>query len=112
MVLLERSWLGERATRSEKGIRRPGSFFPCYHLRFTYKLIPPSSLASDLLPPSRITLLAAYAGSTVTRTASRITFGRMKRAMQTGDMLNDVGIAFEEVFGDKDWAERKVKSQL
>lgn len=26
----------------------------------------------------------------------------MKRAMQTGDMLNDVGPAFEEVFGEED----------
>ncbi|ORY88149.1 Ribokinase-like protein [Leucosporidium creatinivorum] len=67
---------------------------------------------SDLIPSDRITLLAAYAGSTVTRTASKITFRRMKRAMQTGDMLNDVGTAFEEVFGDASWAEQKIKSQL
>lgn len=48
-----------------------------------------------------MTRLAAYAGSTLTRTASRLTFARLKRAMQTGDMLNDVGNAFEEVFGDR-----------
>lgn len=45
------------------------------------------------------TTLAAYAGSTVTRTASRLCFARMKRGMQTADMLNDVAHAFEEVFG-------------
>lgn len=106
------SWLGARATRSEKGRRRAGKI-PLLAVTF-YKLAdsPFAPLYHSVIPPSRITLLAAYAGSTVTRTASRITFGRMKRAMQTGDMLNDVGSAFEEVFGDKEWAERKVKSQL
>ncbi|KAK4055948.1 hypothetical protein OIO90_002941 [Microbotryomycetes sp. JL221] len=48
-----------------------------------------------------LTLLAAYAGSTLTRTASRITFGRLKRSMQTSDMLDDIGTAFEEVFSDQ-----------
>lgn len=57
---------------------------------------------SDPIPATRITLLAAYAASTVTRTASRLTFARMKRAMQTSDMLDDVGPAFEEVFGEQE----------
>ncbi|KAM0787355.1 hypothetical protein ACM66B_003441 [Microbotryomycetes sp. NB124-2] len=48
-----------------------------------------------------LTMLAAYAGSTLTRTASRITYARMKRAMQTSDMLDDVGSAFEQVFGEQ-----------
>jgi ATP-dependent NAD(P)H-hydrate dehydratase len=55
----------------------------------------------DPIKPEEITLLAAYAASTVTRTASRLTFKRCKRAMQTSDMLDDVGPAFEEVFGEE-----------
>lgn len=35
----------------------------------------------------------------MTRTASRLTFAKHKRAMQTGEMLGFVGQAFEEVFG-------------
>ncbi|POY72196.1 hypothetical protein BMF94_4772 [Rhodotorula taiwanensis] len=49
--------------------------------------------------PDEITLLAAYGASTLTRTASRMTFAEHKRAMQTGEMLGYVGRAFEEVFG-------------
>ncbi|KAI5474521.1 protease IV [Pseudohyphozyma bogoriensis] len=51
------------------------------------------------LTPSQIPLLAAYAGSTVTRHASKLTFARMQRAMQTSDMLNDVGPSFQQTFG-------------
>lgn len=53
---------------------------------------------SDPIKPEEITLLAAYAASTVTRTASKLTFAKLKRAMQTSDMLNEVGPAFEDVF--------------
>ncbi|BGP39526.1 hypothetical protein JCM10450v2_003492 [Rhodotorula kratochvilovae] len=53
----------------------------------------------DPIQPHEITLLAAYAASSVTRTASRLTFAKHKRAMQTGEMLGFVGAAFEEVFG-------------
>lgn len=49
--------------------------------------------------PDEITLLAAYGASTLTRTASRMSFAEYKRAMQTGEMLGYVGRAFEEVFG-------------
>ena len=52
------------------------------------------------VPAERIPLLAAYAGSTITREASRMTFGRMKRAMQTSDMLHEVGPAYEHLFGE------------
>ncbi|KAM0752140.1 hypothetical protein T439DRAFT_201817 [Meredithblackwellia eburnea MCA 4105] len=51
------------------------------------------------LKSSQITLLASYAGSTITREASRITFARLKRSMQTNDMLCEIGPAFERVFG-------------
>ncbi|GAA5866843.1 hypothetical protein JCM8547_003582 [Rhodosporidiobolus lusitaniae] len=53
----------------------------------------------DPILPHEITLLSAYAASTLTRTASRLTFAEHKRAMQTGEMLGYVGKAFEEVFG-------------
>ncbi|GAA5838126.1 hypothetical protein JCM9279_004133 [Rhodotorula babjevae] len=53
----------------------------------------------DPIQPHEITLLAAYAASSLTRTASRLTFAKHKRAMQTGEMLGFVGEAFEEVFG-------------
>jgi len=53
----------------------------------------------DSIQPHEITLVAAYAASSLTRTASRLTFAKHKRAMQTGEMLGFVGEAFEEVFG-------------
>lgn len=53
----------------------------------------------DPIKPHEITLLAAYAASSLTRTASRLTFAKHKRAMQTGEMVGFVGEAFEEVFG-------------
>ena len=48
----------------------------------------------------QITLLAAYAASTTTRTASKLTFAKKKRSMQTTDLLEEVGAAFEATFGD------------
>ncbi|KAG0654578.1 hypothetical protein C6P46_001599 [Rhodotorula mucilaginosa] len=53
----------------------------------------------DPIRPQEITLLAAYAASTLTRTASRLCFAKYKRAMQTGEMLGYVGEAFERAFG-------------
>ncbi|SCV73290.1 BQ2448_7216 [Microbotryum intermedium] len=53
---------------------------------------------SDPITETEIPRLAAYAASTITRTASRLTFEKKKRAMQTSDMLGFVGDAFEEVF--------------
>ncbi|GAA6042596.1 hypothetical protein JCM8097_003149 [Rhodosporidiobolus ruineniae] len=53
----------------------------------------------DPIRPAEITLLSAYAASTLTRTASKLTFAEHRRAMQTGEMLGFVGRAFEEVFG-------------
>jgi len=51
-------------------------------------------------PSTRIPLLAATAGSMVTRTASRIAFRRSGRGVVTQDMLPDIGGAFSECFGD------------
>lgn len=64
-----------------------------------FRLFYPPQLNSDPLLPSEITLLAAYAASTLTRSASKLTFAQHRRAMQTGEMLGFVGKAFEEVFG-------------
>lgn len=55
--------------------------------------------------------LAAYAASTLTRTASKLTFARLKRAMQTGDMLDDVGSAFEQVFGEEAVEEQQTEGE-
>lgn len=50
------------------------------------------------IPADQIPLLAAYAGSTLTRHASKKTFSKLKRAMQTSDMLGEIGKSYEEVF--------------
>ena len=57
------------------------------------------------VPPSRIPLLAAVAGSMVTRTASRRAFGKQGRGVVTQDMLPEIGGAFAEIFGEgeKGW---------
>ena len=63
-----------------------------------------SSSSQDKIPVERITLLAAYGASTTTRTASRLTFEKKKRSMQTTDLLKEVGAAFEATFGEIDGA--------
>ncbi|EMD39299.1 hypothetical protein CERSUDRAFT_93345 [Gelatoporia subvermispora B] len=58
------------------------------------------------LPSSRISLLAAAAGSIVTRTASKRAFAKHGRGVVTQDMLGEIGGAFAESFvaeGDKGW---------
>ena len=57
-------------------------------------------MKKEKVPLSRIPLLAAAAGSYVTRTASRRTFEVKRRSMVTQDMLSNVGPAFEECFED------------
>lgn len=60
---------------------------------------------------SRIPLLAAVAGSMVTRTASRRAFLREGRGVVTQDMLSEIGGAFSEIFGaegEKGWGLSKV----
>jgi hypothetical protein len=51
------------------------------------------------IPSTRIPLLAAIAGSMVTRTTSRIAFRKAGRGLVTEDMLSDIGGAFSECFG-------------
>lgn len=53
------------------------------------------------VPSSRIPLLAATAGSMVTRTASKHAFAKQGRGVVTQDMLPEVGKAFVEVFGNE-----------
>ncbi|KAH9951146.1 Ribokinase-like protein [Amylocystis lapponica] len=57
------------------------------------------------LPSSRIPLLAAVAGSMVTRTASRRAFEKYGRGVVTQDMLGEIGGSFAEHFGEgeKGW---------
>ncbi|KAF8315360.1 Ribokinase-like protein [Clavulina sp. PMI_390] len=50
--------------------------------------------------PKDIPLLAAYGASVITRTTSRIAFGKLGRGVVTGDMLGDIGAAYVELFGE------------
>ncbi|KAF7974680.1 hypothetical protein HWV62_11441 [Athelia sp. TMB] len=52
------------------------------------------------IPTSKIPTLAATGGCMITRTASRIAFGKQGRAQVTQDMLPELGNAFVEVFGE------------
>ncbi|KAF5350267.1 hypothetical protein D9758_007775 [Tetrapyrgos nigripes] len=52
------------------------------------------------IPASRMPLLAAVAGSMVTRTASRRAFYKEGRGVVTQDMLTEIGKSFAEVFGE------------
>jgi len=47
-----------------------------------------------------IPLLAAIGGSHITRTASRIAFGKLGRGVLTSDMVGEVGEAYSELFGE------------
>ncbi|KAK7677588.1 hypothetical protein QCA50_019399 [Cerrena zonata] len=58
------------------------------------------------IPTSKIPLLAATAGSMVTRTASRRAFAKQGRGLVTEDMIPEIGGAFAELFGgegEKGW---------
>ncbi|KAF8159494.1 H-hydrate dehydratase [Crassisporium funariophilum] len=52
------------------------------------------------VPASRIPMLAAVAGSMVTRTASRRAFHKQGRSLMTEDLIPEIGKAFGEVFSD------------
>jgi len=51
------------------------------------------------VPQHRIPLLASVAGSTLTRTAAHIAFGKLGRGMLTSDMIGEIGPAYEKHFG-------------
>lgn len=51
------------------------------------------------IPVSRLPFLSAVGASMVTRTTSRRAFERSGRSMITADLIGEVGLAFEEVFG-------------
>jgi len=53
------------------------------------------------IPTSKIPTLAATGGCMITRTASRIAFGKQGRALVTQDMLPELGDAFANVFGEE-----------
>jgi len=53
------------------------------------------------IPTSRIPLLAAIAGSMVTRTTSHLAFQKYGRSVVTQDMLSEIGKAFTTTFEDK-----------
>jgi ATP-dependent NAD(P)H-hydrate dehydratase len=53
------------------------------------------------IPSSRLPLLAAVAGSMVTRTASRLAFAKQGRGLVTADMIPEIGKSFAEVFGEE-----------
>ncbi|KAJ3991794.1 H-hydrate dehydratase [Lentinula boryana] len=50
---------------------------------------------------SRMPLLAAVAGSMVTRNTSRLAFQKQGRGLVTQDMLGEIGKSFSEVFGEE-----------
>ncbi|KAF9073246.1 Ribokinase-like protein [Rhodocollybia butyracea] len=58
---------------------------------------------------SRMPLLAAVAGSMVTRTASRLAFQKEGRGLVTQDMLGEIGKSFTEVFGGESQGSDKGK---
>jgi ATP-dependent NAD(P)H-hydrate dehydratase len=49
-----------------------------------------------------IPVLASVGASFITRTASKIAFGKYGRGVLTSHMISEVGPAFEEIFGKSD----------
>jgi len=54
---------------------------------------------ADPVAVDRMPLLAAYGASTVTRTSSKLAFEKVGRAMQTSDVLLQVGTSYSHHFG-------------
>lgn len=77
----------------------PPSPVACWHA-FSYKVSHVTCCSSAPLPPSKLTLLAAVAGCTITRNCSREAYQKMARSVQTSDMLGEIGKVFEKHFGD------------
>jgi ATP-dependent NAD(P)H-hydrate dehydratase len=70
-------------------------------LLLSSKPVPHPSCSDQTISASRMPLLAAVAGSMVTRTASRRAFYKEGRGVVTQDMLTEVGKSFGEVFGEE-----------
>ena len=47
-------------------------------------------------------MLAAFAGSAITRECSRLAFGKHGRALQASDLTEEVPVAFETLIGEKE----------
>ena len=56
------------------------------------------AFGDNTIPVSRMPILAAVAGSMLTREVSRRAFAKEGRAVVTQDMLKEIGGAFTEVF--------------
>lgn len=54
----------------------------------------------DTVDEKRLLLLAAYGASCLTRTCSREVFKVKKRALLADDLLDEVGPAYEKLFGE------------
>ncbi|KAF9006096.1 H-hydrate dehydratase [Cyathus striatus] len=74
------------------------------------KCLEDGAFGNDDIPRSKIPILAAAAGSMVTRTASRRAFFKEGRGVVTQDMLAEIGKAFQEIFGEE--AQRKDETKL
>lgn len=57
-----------------------------------------------------IPLLAAIGGSHITRMASRLAFAKYGRGVLTSNMLQEIGPAYEALFGEK--GEKGLKGSL
>ncbi|SPO32074.1 probable ATP-dependent (S)-NAD(P)H-hydrate dehydratase [Ustilago trichophora] len=54
----------------------------------------------DLIPQDRLLLLAGYGAALTARSCSRLAFAKKRRAMLADDLLPEVGVAYEELWGD------------
>ncbi len=55
---------------------------------------------SGLIAQDRLLLLAGYGAALTARSCSRLAFGRKGRGMLADDLLPEVGVAYEELWGD------------
>ncbi|CAK7227897.1 hypothetical protein SCUCBS95973_006697 [Sporothrix curviconia] len=63
-----------------------------------------SSSSSEQLNERETVLLAAFAGSAITRECSRLAFVKRGRSLQASDLTDEVHTAFTNLFGeDEDW---------
>jgi len=55
---------------------------------------------SGVIPQDRLLLLAGYGAALTARSCSRLAFRKKGRAMLADDLLPEVGVAYEELWGD------------